>query len=103
MAHRVRGVDERSADELQDFINENDREGKEHNPSPIVLCQRNDVEDSVALRDVQDEEVSTNRQHAGSDQIRILPRGHAEKTSIFTQCIEGVQHFDHNQHGEGKS
>jgi len=84
VAHRIRGVDERSADKLQDFINENDREGKEHDPSPIMLCQGNDVEDSIALGDVQDDEMSQHRQRAGANQIRILPRRHAEKTSIFT-------------------
>jgi len=91
-------VDESSPAELENFVDEDHGHREDHDPDPIVLCERNDTENLIADGDVEDDEMDGHGKHAGEDQPGILPRGHGEEGSVLRKSVEGIEHLDHNQY-----
>ncbi len=96
----VRRVHKSSADEFENFVDENNRRREDHNPSPIVLRERDDAEDLVADGHVEDDEVDGDGHGASDDQPRVLPRRHRDERAVLGERVESIKHLDHHEHGE---
>jgi hypothetical protein len=80
-----RWCNEGAADELQDFIDDDDWDRDPHDSLPFLDIERNNNKDLGEEGYVQNHEVENHGKSNGKDQVRVSPQLKGQKRFVFTQ------------------
>lgn len=89
-----------AGEELERFVEQHDWQRDFQDSDPFVQSEWADLEHGREDLDVEDHEVQSHGQADGGDEPNVRPRRHHQHRLVLRQAVEGVQHFNGDQHGE---
>lgn len=90
-----------AGEELERLIKENDRQRNFKDGDPFFQSKRANLEDGRKDVHVEDHEVEGHRKTDGRNEPNVRPWWHHQHRLVLRQAVQGIQHLDSHQDGQG--